>query len=91
MIKSHLKKREKKEHKYHTKERKSKSASSSSIEELRAKRLERERNEKARVKQLYLGPNHIEQEESEHLNERHRAYNSQFNRKETTEAKRNKR
>ncbi|CAO3654994.1 unnamed protein product [Mucor hiemalis] len=99
IITSHKKKKEKKKYerdrKYHKQvnEKKSKSTSSS-IEELRAKRLERERNEKLRVKQLYLGPNMIEEadaKEEEELDDRKRGYNSQFNREETSEAKNKKR
>lgn len=100
LINSHKKKKEKKkyerERKYYkeVKEKKSKSKSSSSasssMEELRAKRLERERNEKLRVKRLYLGPNMTEEmdkEGEEELDDRKRGYNSQFNREETSEAK----
>ncbi len=79
-----MKKREKKQRK-HTKETtKKSSSSSSSIEDLRTKRLERERNEKQRVKELYLGPT---DGEPDLINERNLAYNSQFNRKETLQAK----
>lgn len=100
LINSHKKKKEKKKYerdrKYYkeVKEKKSKSksssSSSSSIEELRAKRLERERNEKLRVKRLYLEPNmteEIDKGEEEELDDRKRGYNSQFNREETSEAK----
>lgn len=99
IITSHKKKKEKKKYerdrKYHKEVNEKKSKSTlSSIEELRAKRLERERNEKLRVKQLYLGPNMIEEadvKEEEELDDRKRGYNSQFNREETSEAKNKKR
>jgi hypothetical protein len=91
MITSHLKKRERKDERHRYKQdsrrhkedkyqkEKKKSSSSPSIEELRAKRLERERNEKTRVKQLYLGPNMEEEEEEQvQLDDRKRGYNSQF-------------
>ncbi|KAI8329580.1 hypothetical protein BD560DRAFT_416673 [Blakeslea trispora] len=77
------------EKKHHKKklERKPKDKKTSSIEELRAKRMERERAEQARARSLFLGHNPIEQQEQDALDDRKRAYNSQFNRDETFEAK----
>ncbi|KAI8094974.1 uncharacterized protein B0P05DRAFT_524149 [Gilbertella persicaria] len=80
ITKSLKKKKHKKESKHHRhKEKEHKS----SIEELRAKRLEREKAEQARAKSLFLGHNPIEEE----MDDRTRAYNSQFNRIETLQAK----
>ncbi|KAI9261366.1 leukocyte receptor cluster member 1 [Helicostylum pulchrum] len=92
LIKTQLQEREKRERKLERKFRpkkpspspksKSKSSSSPSIEALRAKRLERENNEKFRLKQLYLDP----EQDTECVDERKRSYNSQFNRQETEQA-----
>ena len=72
------------------KKKSSSSTSSTTIEKLRLKRLEREKSEKIRVKQLYLGPNE-ELQEQEETDDRKRGYNSQFNRLETVEAKKRRR
>jgi hypothetical protein len=73
------------------KERKDKPLKNSTptVEELRAKRLERERNEKTRVKALFLGHNPVQQAEEDQfeMDERNRGYNSQFNREDTFKAK----
>lgn len=94
LIKTQLQEREKRERKLERKfkpknpspspksKSSSSSSSSSSIEALRAKRLERENNEKFRLKQLYLDP----EQDTECVDERKRNYNSQFNRQETEQA-----
>lgn len=86
-IKRQLKIRERKDRKldkpYHTNKRdKIVETETSSIEELRKKRKERERNERFRVEQLFLGPNQAQVT----LDERKMAYNSQFNKQETDQA-----
>lgn len=90
-LKKREEKRHKKEHHHrershsHRKEDKS-SKSTPSIEELRAKRLARERNERARVKSIFMD-NADEGGNDDELDERKRGYNSQYNRSETFKAK----
>lgn len=62
-------------------EKKHKKIKSNSIEELRAKRIEREKHERQRTKELYLGST------KEDLVEEPTGYNSQYNKKETLLAK----
>ncbi|KAI9244656.1 hypothetical protein BY458DRAFT_591372 [Sporodiniella umbellata] len=79
------KKKKKKPKKLDDEKSSKKSQNGPTMEELRARRIEREKKERQRTKELYLGP------AEDNSNDEPAGYNSQYNRKETLLAKQNKR